>query len=659
LTTNSDPAGSLFSEFSPLSKAEWEELVRKQSEGEDYEKKLNWNTLEGFTVPSYCTPEDLANLKRKIQSPVQNSGQWTCTEPVFDAKPSDANLSVRKALEGGATACLIRTQVNIGEGILGSDLSGTQIQSQDDFNTLIHEIENEQFELIFDSGPASPALLAIAQNSSIPSGRVSFFFDPFSFIARHGRLPMPEENLTSLIRHLSDQSTSRILCADASFWHHCGATAVQETGISLAVLSEFLASAEPARRKKTAALCCMRMAAGPLYFPEIAKFRAIRQLWSQLLKAYEIEEDLPLTLFAETSRQTKSITDPHNNILRSVTEAMAAITGGADYLTIQPHNVLFEQPGDFSKRIARNIQHILREEAHFDKVADPAAGSYYIETVTDTIARKAWEFFQQIEKEGGFLQSLKNGLIQNEIRKSKKVKEKAYQTGKRVLVGTNTYPITQEPLPDKSAGTDFTTSLRESPFAFDTEKGCELKTLQTAFNEGALLGDVISSLFEPQKVLYQTIPEYRAGQIFDEIRLRTKHYSSKQGSKPLVQLVPAGDPKWRNARASFARNILGCAGFDIDSPSGFETIGEAAERLNQSRARLFVLCSSNREYDELVGPFCNEFGKRGLLALAGRPGEKEESWRNAGISYFIRKGMNLPDFLISLQNKLFDKQEGI
>ncbi|MCC5908340.1 MAG: hypothetical protein JJU13_19140 [Balneolaceae bacterium] len=647
----------LFSEFSPLSKSQWDELITEQVKGKEGREKLNWQTLEGFTVPPYCTREDWVQLKTTTGKPLYDNRNWRCTEPVFDADPYQANRSVKIGLQSGVETFLIRSIAMKGEGVLGSDLAGIQIQSLDDFNTLIKGIEDEQFELIFDTGLASPAFLAMVQCSAFKPERALFCYDPFSFVARYGRLPLPEKKIRSFIRQITEVSSSKIFCANTYFWHHSGATIVQELGITLAVLSEFLASVETKQRRKTAGLSFVKMAAGPLYFPEIAKFRAIRLLWSQLLEAYEIESNRPLTILAETTGLNKTVTDPNNNMLRSVTEAMAAITGGADYLAVQPFNSLSEEPDEFSKRISRNVQHILREEAHFDKTADPAAGSYYIETLTDTIGRKAWDFFRQIEKEGGIITALKNGLIQNEIGKSKEGKEKAYHTGDRVLVGTNNYPNTREALPESPGTPVFTTSLKESAYNFRPGKNKELSELKQAFRKDALLGDVLSTILEPQRVHYRTVEEYRAGQIFDEIRLRTENYCRKTGFRPKVQLVPVGDRKWRNARVYYAQNSLGCGGFEINRPPGFETIEQAVDGLKNQEVDLFVLCSSDHEYDELIALFCQAFKNRGLLVLAGKPGKKEEVWRKEGIDHFIGKGMNLPQVLIAVQNKLFRETE--
>ena len=647
----------LFSEFSTLSKSQWEELITEQVKEKEGREKLNWQTLEGFAAPPYCTREDWVQLKTTTGKPLYDITNWRCTESVYDTDPYRINNSIKKGLQNGVSAFLIRSKAMKGEGLLGSDLAGAQIQSQDDFNTLIKGIEDEQFELIFDTGLASPAFLAMVQCSAFKPERALFCYDPFSFVARHGRLPLPEKKIKSFIRQITEESSSRIFCANTYFWHNSGATIVQELGITLAVLSEFLASVEPDQRWKTAELSFVRMAAGPLYFPEIAKFRAIRLLWSQLLETYEIESKRPLTIFAETTRLNKTVTDPNNNMLRSVTEAMAAITGGADYMAVQPFNSILEEPDEFSKRISRNVQHILRNEAHFDKTADPAAGSYYIETLTDSIGRKAWDFFRQIEKEGGIITALKNGLIQNEIGKSKEDKETAYHSGDRILVGTNNYPNTEETLPESPVTPVFTTSLKESAFNFSPGKNKEMSALKQAFRVDALLGDVLSSILDPQRVLYRTVEKYRAGQIFDKIRMRTENYCRKTGHRPKVQLVPVGDRKWRNARVSYAQNSLGCGGFEIKRPPGFETIEESVDGLKNREADLFVLCSSDREYDELIAPFCQAFKNRGLLILAGNPGDKEEIWRKAGIDYFIGKGMNLPKVLITVQNKLFSETE--
>lgn len=171
------------------------------------------------------------------------------------------------------------------------------------------------------------------------------------------------------------------------------------------------------------------------------------------------------------------------------------------------------------------------------------------------------------------------------------------------------------------------------------------------------MGDVIQTILKPKKVLYQVVEETRVGAIFDEIRLRTKSLSEETGMEPVVHLVPVGNVKWRNARATFSHNTLGCGGFKIDHPTAYKSIDEATKKIETGEADVFVLCSSDKEYEELVEPFCDAFSGKGICILAGHPGDNEETYRKAGMDIFIHKGMNVPAVLLDIQNDLFEMEE--
>ncbi len=524
MSTDLSQKKPFFSEFSPSAKAEWEELIKQDLNGDDYRQKLDWNTLEGITVPPFFMRDDPDKLEPDYSPPLHPTTRWKCCEPVYDATPEHANQSIKKEMESGADAFLISTTITPPSREIAGDISGTLIQTQDDMNVLLDGIDPEA-GFIFNCGMASPGFLAMMKNTEKSRPDCFFTFDPFTFIAKHGRLPMPEKRISNTIQSLSLAEGHFTLCADASFYHHAGATTVQELAAALAIGSEFLASVTEDVRPKTAASLFVKMASGPLYFPDMAKFRALRLLWAQMLDAWNITPAEPLKIFAETSRFNKSAADPHNNLLRSVTESMSAIQGGADLLMVHPWNSEFEQPSEHPKRIARNVHHILREEAHFNKVNDPAAGSYYVEHLTETLAREAWNYFRQIEGEGGMLQALKNGSVQNEILKARKEKEIAYQNGDRVLVGINKYPRPNEVQPGKSPNPGNVTSLKQTGFVFFPDVGDEV-ILQKAFREGAAIGDLTELFLDPQKVLYTALDDFNAAELFEENRIKKKNQDS-------------------------------------------------------------------------------------------------------------------------------------
>lgn len=656
MATNKNGQKKRLWDFEPVSKIEWEEQIKKDLKGADYKDKLFWDSHEGFTAAPFYTKEDLENLEHNATDTVVEQSGWTCCEPIYETSPEGAKEALREGIKNDVGAFHIQSKSSWKSGNLGGDMHGTQIQTQEDFDQLLDEVNAKEIELTFDSGMSTPALVAMLNNHSAEFDSSKFIFDPFTYIAQRGRLPVPEEKLKEIVNDLASQKNMKSLCADGLFYHRAGATIVQELGLALATASEFLSLIDEENKQNAANAIFARLSAGPLYFPEIAKFRAIRILWNQLLKAYGFENPPELTVIAETSNTNKAITDSHNNLIRTITESMSAVLGGVDQLMVHPYDSLESTPGEFSRRIARNIQYILRDESHFDKVADPSAGSYYIENLTSKIAKEAWKYFQTIEQEGGVAQSLKNGSIQEVINRSKKEREDAVKHGRKVLVGTNHYANAEEDLPETINPESYTDALILTDYEFE-QNGSLIKSLQKAFNEGATVGDLIDSMLQPQKVLYQIVQETRVGVIFDEIRVRTKSLSKKTGIEPVVHLIPVGDMNWRNARATFAHNVLGCGGFKIDHPTGYDSINDADESIEIGKANVFVLCSSDEDYEELVEPFCDAFAEKGTCILTGDPADQQKKYRRAGIDFFIHKSMNIPAVLLDIQNDLFEMEK--
>ncbi|MEX0648387.1 MAG: methylmalonyl-CoA mutase family protein [Balneolaceae bacterium] len=636
-------SNNLLSEFSPVSRREWEERIQEDLKGADYKEKLKWNTIEGFEVLPFYRSDNLKNIPT---APLRLPGKWHYCEPVFEEKINEANELIKEAVKGGADSVAIFCRATPHSGALGGDITGTQLHSQKELSILFEDTDLSETHLFFDSGMTSPALVAMLQNHRSENQNASFLFDPFTYVAKHGRMPLADQDLSNIIQHLSRQPGFKALAADAFYFQQAGASIVQEIGIALSIGSEFLSRCSEQDKDKAAQSLFVRMAAGSLYFPEVAKIRALRMLWPQMLGAYGIEDQPPLWIHSETTQVNKTITDPYSNMLRATTEAMSAVLGGVNNLVIHPYDSQFQKPSAFSRRIARNVHHILYEEAGMGKVMDPAAGSYYLEILTDTIAKKGWEFFQLIEKQGGFLKALKNRVIHSAINESRSRKEEAYATQQKVLTGTNKFANPEENLPDSAYHSQYVSSLILSGETYAVKKEDLISSLKNAFVEGASIGDIIPGILSPQKVLYPAIEEFRAGRPFEQIRLKTRKHRV-----PVAVLVPVGDAKSKKARASFAQNVLSCAGFKIIHPPGFDSIEEASTELQNTDADLFVLCSSDKDYKEFVPSFCDTFSGNGkLLILAGN---YKSEYSEKGIHYFIHSGMNLPEVLTELQQKIF------
>ncbi|MDI9611492.1 MAG: methylmalonyl-CoA mutase family protein [Acidobacteriota bacterium] len=374
----------------------------------------------------------------------------------------------------------------------------------------------------------------------------------------------------------------------ADLLHEAGAHGVQELAYALAAGVERLTGLAATQPVDTAARgITFVFAVGPAYFMEIAKLRAARLLWAQVVTAFGGKESCPMRIHARTPRRNKSLYDRHTNLLRVTTEALAAVIGGCDRLTIEPFG--------FDAHLAVNIQRILQEEAHLDAVADPAGGAYYIESLTDSMAREAWKLFQQVEAEGGYSKSLATGSIGKAVSAAHAARAQAFSSRRRSLVGVNNYPnLTEKEAPDTLPAAETTAPL----------------------------------------------PAVRVAEPFEAIRRRTIEHARTAGRYPKVLLLTHGDVKMKGARSNFCLNFFGCAGFDIAVSESFE--GEKAD--------LIILCSSDAEYLELAREVCPKVTVPVLVA--GNPRDQVEALRAAGIGGFVHVGSDAIATLTEWQDKL-------
>jgi methylmalonyl-CoA mutase len=376
----------------------------------------------------------------------------------------------------------------------------------------------------------------------------------------------------------------------ADLLHEAGAHAIQELGYGIAAGVERLAALTASVPVDTiAGMIEFVFAAGPVYFMEIAKLRAARMLWAQAVLAFEPKDDSAcrMRLHVRTPQRNKSAYDRYTNLLRVTTEALSAVVGGCDQLTVNPFG--------FDAHLALNLQRILKEESHLDAVADPAGGSYYIEALTNSLARESWKLLQQTEAEGGFAQALASGSIGRALAESRAARERAYSNRRRALVGVNNYPNVKEKTP-----------------------GAE----------------------PPPPELASPLPQVRVAEPFEKIRRRTTEHARAMGRYPKVLLLKRGDVKMRGARSNFSLNFFGCAGFDIVEAEDYEG----------TDADLVVLCSSDPEYLALAQEVCPKV--KAPVLVAGNPKEQIEALQAAGVRGFIHIFSDAIQTLSLWQDKL-------
>lgn len=381
----------------------------------------------------------------------------------------------------------------------------------------------------------------------------------------------------------------------ADWLHEAGATTVQEVGYAIADGVERLDQATGQGHTPDLAAAALEFvfAAGSNYFFEIAKLRAARLLWAQAVNAFDPQSDRSglMRMRVRTSRLNKSVYDCYTNLLRVTTEALSAVIGGCDELTVEPFG--------FDEHLALNVQRILKHEAHVDAVADPAGGSYYIEALTDALAREAWALFQQVESEGGYTKALSSGAVEAALSRSRAAREKAVSSRRKTLVGVNNFPNLKEKEPEASAPAPES----GSPF-----------------------------------------PAGRMAEPFERIRERTARHARKEGRFPKVLLLKQGDVKMRMARANFVFNFFGCAGFDIVE----------AEEFAGMDADLIVLCSSDAEYLALAQAVCLQV--KVPVLVAGNPKDQIAALEAAGVQGFVHIQSDAVQTLTDWQNRLGMKE---
>jgi len=591
----------LFQEFPPVTTEQWEEVIIKDLKGADYQKKLVWRTDEGFQVRPYYRAEDLNNLDYLEALPNQfpytrgfktKDNKWKIVQEITEKDPVKANFIATNALMKGADTVSFCTK---------------NVNSEHDLALLLQNIDLEKNAVQFRCATSYIELMKwfvqIVNNQKYDKTKIAgaIDFDAIIYALKKGKFYRDEatdlQEVVELLTLTSELPLFKIVNVNGLAMHNAGATIVQELGYTLSVANEYLAFAteKGIASEKMASKMQFTLSVGSNYFMEIAKLRAMRLLWSTLIGQYHPACDCAyhIVINSVASSWNKTLYDPYVNMLRSTTEAMAAALGGADSIALKPFDVAYKQEDEFSSRISRNTQIILKEESYFDKVVDPAAGSYYIENLTNSIIEHAWNLFRETELNGGFISLIKKGIIKEEIEQSAQKRDMDIATRKYVLLGTNQYPNANEFMLDK----------------IETTKTCDSEGLKS----------------------------YRGAAAFEALRLQTEAFTKKD-HRPKVFLLKVGNLAMRQARAGFITNFFGCAGYEILDNAGFANAEEGVKAALNATPDIIVLCSSDEEYATLGVEIVQKIKKiknNIPVLIAGNPTEIVDILNEAGIDDYI------------------------
>ena len=612
---------NLLADFPAITTEEWMAKINADLKGADFEKKLVWKTNEGFNVMPFYRLEDVAELKTTTSAP----GEF----PYVRGTKTDNDWYVRQDIDAtcAKTANAKALDVlNKGINSLGFILNKQEL-SAEYIATLLNGICPECIELNFRVCIRCAAQLATlladyfkAQGADLAKVEGSINCDPINRMLLKGKeLNQAEvaEIAVATVKAAVALPKFRVIGVNSLSLNNAGAYCSQELGYALAWGAEYMTMLTEGGLTADEAGKAIKfnMGVGGNYFMEIAKFRAARMLWAMIVKAYAPACDCAakMRVHAETSTFNKTIYDAHVNLLRTQTEAMSATIAGVDSLTVNGFDVTYKESDDFSERIARNQQLLLKEESHFDKVTDPSAGSYYIENLTNSIAEQAWKLFLEIQNEGGFFAAVEAGKVQEAMKATSAKRLKDVSARKEVLLGTNQFPNFSEMAAEKITKEACTC----------TNCGCET----------------------PRGLA--TLPTVRAAQEFEDLRLATE----RSAKRPKAFMLTIGNLAMRLARAQFSCNFFACAGYEVIDNLGFETVEAGVEAAQKAGADIIVLCSSDDEYAEYAPAAFKAIDGKQIFVVAGAPACMEDL-KAAGIENFIHVRVNVLDTLKSFNAQL-------
>ena len=636
-----DSKERLFADFTAPTRQEWRDKIEVDLKGADYEKKMVWRTNEGFTMQPFYRKEDVDQLPTVnalpgefpyVRGNKRDNNEWHVRQNIIAPDAKAANAKALEVLNKGVTS--------LGFHVPAGQCSKAYVAE------LLDGIYADCVELNFSTCQHHCVELAEAladyfteRGYDLSKLQGSVNFDPIGKMLQKGKdTSFALQYAKPLIDALARLPQYRCIGVNADMLNNAGAYVYQELGYALAWGEEYLSqlvdagvpAAEAARRIK------FNLGISGVYFMEIAKFRAARMLWAEIVRQYTDDpEAAKMHVCATTSSYNLTLFDSYVNMLRTQTETMSAAIANVESIVVTPFDVPYEQPTDFAERIARNQQLLLKEECHFDKIVDVSGGSYFIEELTVAIAKEGWKLFLAVEEQGGFLAAAKAGTIQNAINDTDRARHANAGKRKEFLLGTNQFPNFTE----KSEGK---TPISQAQATHATPEGAAAHTSCCTHGTEA-----------PEGAAEGTIPALtgtRLASDFETLRLTTEH-AAKQ---PVAFMLTIGNLAMRQARAQFSCNFLAAAGYKVIDNLGFPTVEEGVKAAVEAGADIVVLCSSDDEYADYAIPAFEALkaaDPKAIFIVAGAPACSDDL-KAAGIENFIHVRVDQLKTLRELNAKL-------
>ena len=693
-------------EFTPPTDEEWKAACEALLKGAPFEKKMFTKTYEGITFDPMYTRKHTEDILPKGVMPgmgdylrgVDAAGYigkpWGIAQACDETLPAENNELLRHEHDKGATIYHIvldtasRTGVDARQAEAVGD-TGTSVTTVEDMHVLLTGLDLAKFPLYVYAGANAVPLLALVAAARRASGedmaevRGIVGADPIGALAADGKLPASldahYDSLAAAARWATVNAPHlRTVFVRSDVYSNGGANDVQEVASVLATATAYLRALceRGLTIDEAASQIAFAFSMGANFFLQIAKLRAVRPLWAQIVGAFGgSAEAQKMRIHARPALFFKTIYDPYVNMLRNTTEIFSGVVGGIDSFESAPFDEPIRKGDEFSRRIARNVQIMLQEEFGLLQPIDPAGGSWAVETLTGQMKEKIWAEFQRIEKEGGIIAALRAGSLQESVAAVLAARFKNADLRRDRIVGNNMYPNMTETLLETRAEdtaalkaqrtADIDAYLSDIDVKHRDEALTSLRQAHSVDNavEAALAGATIAELMTAVTEgngaeTVTAIAPHRWSERFEALRQRTEEYKAEKNDNVKIFLANMGPIPQHKARADFTTGFLQVGAFEVLGNDGFKTVEEAADAARASGADAVVICSTDATYPEIVpalAPKLHEVLPKARVFLAGAaPKDLLETYKEAGIDEYISVRANCYEILESLQ-----KQKGM
>jgi len=670
-------------EFPPVGYDQWRALAEADLKGATLEQKLVTHTYDGVDIQPIYTRRDELGPNEPIGLPgqppfVRGATATGSVRDGWDLRQEHAhpdlkvtNQAILDDLEGGATSIRLRFDAAARNGTDPDDTAadalviqdGLTAYSVDDLDKAFGGVQLSLIGVSLEAGvafvPAAAMQVSLwrRREVKVDQARGAFNADPLAVLASEGQLPVSTSAALKLLAEMAAWTAQNYphvtaVGVDTSVYHHAGATAAQDIGFAVASGVEYLRSvtAEGLHIDAAARQIVFSFSLGTHHFLAIAKLRAARWLWSRVIEAAGGSPAAgAMHINVSTSKRVLTQRDPYVNLLRNTVAMFAAGIGGANSVTSVPFDAMLGSPDRFSRRIARNTALILQDEAHLNRVIDPAGGSWFLDRLTKEIAEQGWKVFQEVERTGGMLKTLTSGWIAGQIETAFAPRAKNIALRKEGITGVSEFPDVGESQISRAqvdvaairaAAIERVKAARKKlPSLKQIATGANrMESAIAAAGEGATIGQIADALgFGQESSEIPPLETRYFAEPFEKLRAASDAWQATNGRRPTVFLANMGPLAHHTARATYAKNFFEAGGFEVVTSGGFADAPAAAAAFGRSGALIAVICSSDKLYPEIVPPLAAQLKAAGArsVVLAGNPGANEQAWRSAGVDQFI------------------------